>query len=144
MATRVSKKQLAESLADVPLFSRCTKRDLRIVARHVEVVTIQPDTAVVTQGDEGETFFLVLDGELTVTQDGAQTATLGPSDHFGELALLDPAPRSATVTTVGEAQLAVLSVRMFRVLLRDLPQISFGMLGSLASQLREARRSATP
>ncbi|MCP3988431.1 MAG: hypothetical protein GY724_05140, partial [Actinomycetia bacterium] len=48
-------------------------------------------------------------------------------------------PRSATVTTLAEAELAVLSVRMFRVLLRDMPQISAGMLGSLAAQLRTAR-----
>lgn len=136
-----SKKQVAESLAEVPLFSRCTKRDLRTIARHVEVVTVDPGTDVVTQGEEGETFFLVITGSLIVTQDGRQTAELGPNDHFGELALLDSAPRSATVSTVDEAELAVLSVRMFRVLLRDLPQISAGMLGSLAAQLRQARAS---
>lgn len=134
----VTKKQLAEALADVPLFSRCSKRDLRTVARHVEIVTVAADTAVVTQHEEGETFFLVLSGELLVTQDGKQRNRLGPNDHFGELALLDPAPRSATVTTVGEAELAALSVRMFRVLLKEMPQISAGLLGSLASQLREA------
>ncbi|MDH3681216.1 MAG: cyclic nucleotide-binding domain-containing protein [Acidimicrobiia bacterium] len=134
-----SKKQLAEGLAAVPLFERCTKRDLRTVARHAEVVTIPASTDVVTEGDDGETFFLVLAGELIVTQEGQQTAVLGPNDHFGELALLDPAPRSATVTARTDVELAVLSVRMFRVLLRDMPQISAGMLGSLAAQLREAR-----
>ena len=133
-----TKKQLAESLAEVPLFSRCSKRDLRTIARHVEVVTIAAGTDVVTQGEEGETFFLVMAGELAVSQDGNQSNTLGPNDHFGELALLDPAPRSATVTAVGEAELAVLSVRMFRVLLREMPRMSAGLLGSLASQLREA------
>ncbi|MCP4227465.1 MAG: cyclic nucleotide-binding domain-containing protein [Actinomycetia bacterium] len=135
----VTKKQLAESLAGVPLFSRCTKRDLRTIARRVEVATIEAGTDVVAQGEAGETFFLVLTGELEVVQDGEQTTVLGPNDHFGELALLDPAPRSATVTTLAEAELAVLSVRMFRVLLRDMPQISAGMLGSLAAQLRTAR-----
>ena len=135
----VTKKQLAENLGDVPLFTRCTKRDLRTIARHVEVVTIPSGTDVVTQGEGGETFFLVLDGELAVTQDGNQTTVLGPTRHFGELALLDPAPRSATVTATTDAELAVLSVRMFRVLLRDMPQIAAGLLGSLAAQLREAR-----
>lgn len=134
-----TKKQIAESLADVPLFHRCTKRDLRTIVRHVEVVDIVEGTDVVTQGDDGETFFLILDGEATVTQDGKQTAVLGPNAHFGELSLLDPAPRSATVTTASDCTLAVLSVRMFRVLLRDMPQISAGLLGSLASQLRDER-----
>jgi CRP/FNR family cyclic AMP-dependent transcriptional regulator len=133
-----TKKQLAESLAEVPLFSRCSKRDLRTIARHIEVVTIADGTDVVTQGEEGETFFLVMAGELSVSQDGNQSNTLGPNDHFGELALLDPAPRNATVTTIGDAELAVLSVRMFRVLLREMPRMSAGLLGSLAAQLREA------
>ena len=134
----MNKKELAEGLAAVPLFARCTKRELRTIARHVETMTLADGTEVVTEGDEGETFFFVLSGELVVEQDGKKTNTLGPNDHFGELALLDPAPRSATVTAKGEVELAALSVRMFRVLLRDMPQMSAGMLGSLASQLRDA------
>ena len=134
----MNKKELAEALAAVPLFARCTKRDLRTIARHIEIMTLADGTEVVTQGDAGETFFFVMSGELAVIQDGIQTTTLGPHDHFGELALLDPAPRSATVRAIGEVELAALSVRMFRVLLRDMPQISAGMLGSLASQLRDA------
>jgi len=132
----VTKKELAVNLADVPLFARCTKRDLRTIARHVEVVTIPAGTDVVTQGEPGETFFLVRSGHVDVLQDGELVNQLGPNDQFGELALLDPAPRSATVTTTTEAELAVLSVRMFRVLLRDMPQIAGSLLGSLAAQLR--------
>jgi CRP/FNR family cyclic AMP-dependent transcriptional regulator len=134
----MNKKELAEGLAAVPLFARCTKRDLRSIARHVETMTVADGTEVVSQGDDGETFFFVLSGELVVTHDGIETNTLGAYDHFGELALLDPAPRSATVVAQGEVKLAALSVRMFRVLLRDMPQMSAGMLGSLASQLRDA------
>ena len=131
----MNKKELAEGLAAVPLFARCTKRELRTIARHVETMTLADGTEVVS---EGETFFFVLSGELVVAQDGKQFTTLGLNDHFGELALLGPAPRSATVTAKGEVELAALSVRMFRVLLRDMPQMSAGMLGSLASQLRDA------
>ena len=134
----MNKKQLAEGLADVPLFARCTKRELRAIARHVETMALPDGTEVVTQGDAGETFFFVLSGELLVMQDGKQTNVLSAHDHFGELALLDPAPRSATVVAKGNVDLAALSVRMFRVLLRDMPQMSAGMLGSLASQLRDA------
>lgn len=130
-----TKSELATALARVPMFSRCSARDLRIVARHAEMVTVPAGAAVVTEGDEGDTFYLLLTGAAEV--DGT---TLGPGAHFGELSLLDPAPRSATVILTEDSVLAVLSVRMFRVLLRDLPQLSFGMLGSLAAQLREARR----
>ena len=136
----VTKKQLADSLATVHLFERCTKRDLRTIARHLEVVTVDAGTEICTEGEPGETFYLVLAGELTVTQTGRRTGTLGPDDHFGELALLDPAPRSATITAMTDAELAALSVRMFKVILRDMPQISSALLGSLAGQLRSARR----
>ncbi len=134
-------RERAELLADVPLFSRCTKRDLRIVARHLEVMTVPTGTEIVRQGDDGEAFYVLLDGELIVEQDGRRTATLTVGDAFGELALLDPAPRSATVTADGDAEVGALSVRMFRVVLRDLPQVAAGMLASLAGQLREERAS---
>ena len=130
-----TKSELAAALAHVPMFNRCSARDLRIVARHAEMVTVPAGTAVVTEGEEGDTFYLLLAGAAEV--DGT---TLRPGAHFGELSLLDPAPRSATVILTEDSVLAVLSLRMFRVLLRDLPQLSFGMLGSLAAQLREARR----
>jgi CRP/FNR family cyclic AMP-dependent transcriptional regulator len=134
-----TKKQIAESLTEVPLFSRCSKKDLRIIARHVEVVELAAEADVVTQGQDGETFFLILEGAARVVQDGEETAVLGPNDHFGELSLLDPAPRSATVTTTADSTMVVLSVRMFRVLLRDMPQISSGLLASPAAQLRGER-----
>lgn len=139
MTSRVTRKQMAERLGSVQVFERCTKRDLRILARHLEVATVPPGTELVTQGDQGETFYLVVAGDLVVHQDGRQTATLGPDDHFGELALLDPAPRSATVTAQTEVTVAALSLRMFKVVLRDLPQISGALLGSLAAQLRASR-----
>jgi hypothetical protein len=59
-----TKKQIAESLAGVPLFSRCSKKDLRIIARHAEVVELAADADVVTQGQDGESFFLILYGKV--------------------------------------------------------------------------------
>ena len=137
----VTKKRLAEGLETVHLFERCTKRDLRTIARHLEVVTVAAGTEICTQGNPAETFYLVISGELAVEQDGKPTATLGPGDHFGELALLDPGPRSATVTTLTAVEMGALSVRMFRVVLRDVPQISAALLASLAAQLRHARET---
>ncbi len=134
-----TKKEVAERLGGVPLFERCSKRDLRTVARHLETATVAAGQTVVTEGDHGETFFLLLGGKLSVTTNGQQTAILQPGQHFGELALLDPGPRSATVTTLEDCELGVLGIRMFRVLLRDMPQISAGLLASLASQLRDER-----
>jgi CRP-like cAMP-binding protein len=125
-------------LAAVPLFGRCEPRDLRIVARHAEVSTIEAGSPLVRQGDEGDALFVLLAGAARVERDGANVAQLGPGDYFGELALLDPAPRAATVTAVEDCEVAVLSVRMFRVLLRDVPQIAAELLAQLARRVRDA------
>jgi CRP-like cAMP-binding protein len=132
------RSEVVERLADVDLFLRCTKRDLRIVARHAERTTIPAGTVVVSQGDAGDAFFLLLSGQATVERDGVTVAELGPGDFFGELALLDPAPRAATVTVTVRSELAVLGARMFKVLLRELPAMSAGMLTSLAQRARQA------
>jgi len=135
----VGKKDLIQSLGEVPLFSRCTKRELATVARHVETVELDDGTEMITEGDPGDAFFLILDGKATVIQDGEQVADVGPGAWFGELALLDDRPRSATVVAQGPITVAVLGVRMFRTILREFPDISELLLAGLAGQLRDAR-----
>ncbi len=134
-----TKMQLTEALGAVPLFEQCTKRDRRAIARHLETLSVPAGTTLVFEGDPGETFYLILSGELLVEQGGRTTATLGPNDGFGELSLLDPAPRSATVTASTDAEVGALSMRLFLVLLRDMPHVSRALLASLARQLRLAR-----
>jgi CRP/FNR family transcriptional regulator len=131
-------------LAAVPLFGRCEPRDLRIVARHAEVSTIEAGSPLVRQGDEGDALFVLLAGSARVDRDGADVGLLGPGDYFGELALLDPAPRAATVTAVEGCEVAVLSVRMFRVLLREVPEIAAELLAQMARRVRDAGGDAPP
>ncbi len=138
MSTRTSKKEIAQRLESVPLFGRCTKGDLKIVARHVESIEVDSGRVLCRAGDEGDALFVILRGTAIVERDGLQVADLRPGDYFGELSLLDPGPRAATVTTTSDAELAMLGVRMFRVLLRDLPTISAKLLADLASRVRDA------
>ena len=138
MPKRTSNKEIAELLGSVPLFGRCTKGDLKIVARHVESIEVGSGRILCRAGDDGDALFVMLRGTATVERDGRQVAELHPGDYFGELSLLDPAPRAATVTTTSDAELAVLGVRMFRVLLRDVPTISAKLLADLASRVRDA------
>jgi CRP-like cAMP-binding protein len=134
-----SRKQIAAALGEAPLFSRCTKRALGTIARHAEVASFEPGTELVTQGGPGDAFFVVLDGACEVERDGAVSDTLGPGDFFGELALVDPAPRSATVRTTAPTAVAVLGARMFRTLVREYPDMAEGLLKGMAGQLRAAR-----
>jgi len=135
MASRAS---VADRLAKIPLFARCSAKDLRTIARHVEVHTFVPGTNVVCAGERGDAFHVVLSGEATVHRNGRVARRLGPGDHFGELALLDPAPRAATVRATTALEVGTIGHRTFATLLRDLPAVSGGLLASLAAQLREA------
>ncbi len=133
-----SKKEIVERLAQVGLFSRCTKSDLKIVARHVESMNVESGRTIVRAGDKGDALFVVLRGAAQVERDGQIVAELTDGDYFGELALLDPGPRAATVTATADCDLAVLGVRMFQVLLRELPPLGAKLLGDLASRVRDA------
>ena len=127
-----SRKTLAEQLAQVALFERCTNRDLRIIARHAERSPVNEGAVIVRQGAAGDAFFLLLSGSARVVKDGVVVAQLGPGDSFGELALLDPAPRAATVVAGPGTEVAVLGARMFKVLLRELPAMNTALLAVLA------------
>lgn len=133
------RKQLTEALADVGLFERCTKRELGTIARHLETVDLADGTEMITQGGPGDALFVILEGEVVVERDGDGVSTAGPGDHFGELALLDGQPRSATVRATGPVTVGVLGVRMFRTLLREFPDIAEQLLAGIAGELREAR-----
>ncbi|HVF32869.1 MAG TPA: cyclic nucleotide-binding domain-containing protein [Acidimicrobiales bacterium] len=139
--------ELVDVLADVPLFSACTKSDLRIIARHATEVQAPVDTILVQEGEPADTFFVLLNGEASVRRKGGakrsrRVATLGAGSYFGELALLDPAPRNATVAATTPVTLAAISARVFRTLLRDVPAMNEKLLTSMARRLRETDGAA--
>jgi CRP-like cAMP-binding protein len=136
------RQEIIDHLKNVPLFSRCSGRELRIVARHAEPVRLPAGSVLFKEGDEGDAFFVVLEGTAEVRKGASsrKVNTLDAGAWFGELALLDAAPRSASVVAATELELAVLGARIFRTLLRELPTISERLLAALAGELREARR----
>ena len=78
---------------------------------------------------------------MSVSAEGREVAVLGPGDFFGELALLDPAPRDATVTAVEPCELLVIDGRRFAPLLEDVPLLARKVTAGLAHRLREADRA---
>ena len=135
------RQELIDHLRNVPLFSRCTGRELRIVARHAEAVRLPAGSELFREGEDGDAFFVVLDGTAEVRKGASnrKVNSLSEGAWFGELALLDAAPRSASVVAATDLELAVLGARIFRTLLRELPTISERLLAALAGELREAR-----
>src|SRR6185503_20589325 len=85
-------------LKDIPLFSPLSKRHVRRIANLARPQRFSESSTIVRKGQRGETFFVILDGEATVSVPKGKTSVLRAGDWFGELALLDGGPRSATVT----------------------------------------------
>jgi CRP-like cAMP-binding protein len=137
------RRELRDGLGSVALFSACSKRDLQIIARHTEVVELPEDTTVVEEGAPGDAFYYILAGEAVVRRRGRKVATLGAGDHFGELALLDPAPRNATVQAATALTVGVMGERIFRAILRDVPAFNEKLLRGLARRLRQLDVGAT-
>jgi CRP-like cAMP-binding protein len=134
----VKRSKVQDHLANVPLFATCSKRDRGIIARHAEEVTLREGAVLIEEGDPGDAFYVVMDGEAAVQRNGRRVNTLRPGDYFGELALLDSAPRNATVVADGPVTVAVLGARVFSVLLKELPNMSDKLLRGMARRLREA------
>jgi len=134
-----TRHELADLLGDVGLFSRCSRRERATVARHMETTTLAAGTPMVEEGEAGDALFVILEGAGSVRRNGVEVAAVGPGTWFGELALLDGAPRSATVVATDHTTVAVLGVRLFRTLLREFPEMTSAVLAGLASDLRRAR-----
>jgi CRP-like cAMP-binding protein len=126
-----------EELARVPLFSACAKKELQLIARRAEHVDVPAGKVLVREGAAGAEFFVILDGTAEVSRHGRRVATLDPGAFFGDLALLDRAPRNATVTAKTPMQLMVLGQREFATMIDDVPEFAHKLLTGLAHRLRE-------
>ena len=134
---------LRDALAGVSLFSSCSKRDLQIIARHMQVIAVPEGTVLMKVGEEGDAFYIALEGNATVERGGRIVAGVWQGGYVGELSLIDPAPRSATVVARTPMVLGVLDRRAFLAILRDVPAMSGKLLRGLARRLRERDMRAT-
>jgi CRP/FNR family cyclic AMP-dependent transcriptional regulator len=126
----------ADVLEDVPLFAGLSKRHLRKVAGLGYERRVPAHTAVVRAGGRGDAFFVILDGSASVRRPGKRTVVLRPGDFFGELALLDGSPRTATVEADTDMLLMWIARSEFGKLLKSEPLVAVQMLQTLAQRLR--------
>jgi CRP/FNR family cyclic AMP-dependent transcriptional regulator len=127
----------AEQLGRVKMFSSLNKKELGLVARASDVVNVAAGRDIVKQGEIGHEFFLIASGSATVKRNGRKVATLGTGDYFGEMALLDRGPRSATVTAAEDCELVVLGQREFTAILDQVPVVAHKLLVAMARRLRD-------
>ncbi len=135
-----TKKAQLEHLANVALFSGCTKKELERVAKAGDEIVMTAGTVIVDQGQTGREAFVVLEGTVTVKRGGRKIGSLGPGDVVGELSLLDHGPRTATAICETDCELLVIDQRHFRSVLEDVPSMSIKLLSALAGRIRELDR----
>ena len=133
------RRDLVELLSAVPIFQRCSRRELKAVARHAETVELDAGEQLMAEGAPGDALFVLVEGRADVVRGGETVGTIEPGGYVGELALLDGEPRSASVVAASPVVAAVLGTRMFRTLVREFPELADQLLAGLAAQLREAR-----
>lgn len=131
-----------DELARVPLFARLTKRGLQRIGAACRQQLYPPAAPLVWQGTTGAAFFIITNGKVRVVQqqqdgDIRELSVLGPGDTLGEMALLDDLPRSATALALEPTSALVLPVWDFRAILREDPEIMYGLLAVLSQRLRQ-------
>ena len=132
---------MAFELGQVPLFSGLSQRQLKRLAKLFKEREFRPGKPVVKQGDmSGVRFFVIVDGEATVSVDGTEVARLGPGDYFGELALISEQVRAATVTPDGPLTCKVIDFWDFRSFAKDNPEVGWKLLQHVVQLLLDERQ----
>jgi CRP-like cAMP-binding protein len=144
MKGKSDSKRARDSLAQVPLFAGLPPRHLKRIGDLTEEVRFMEGATVVRQGDAGDSFFVILEGEAKVAgPSGRVVNRLRPGEYFGEISLLDGGPRTASV--VAETPLTMLALSrsaLLRVVQRE-PAVGVRLLGHVAMMLRRLERSAS-
>jgi CRP/FNR family transcriptional regulator, cyclic AMP receptor protein len=132
----------ADALARCPFFAGLSRRDLLELAKVTEDMEVEEGKVLTREGQSGSEFFVIVDGEVSVTKNGREIRTLGPGDFFGEIALLEDTPRTATVVAKTPLRFFVLTRRSFRSLLAHQPELEQKVLAALEERVRVTSESS--
>jgi CRP-like cAMP-binding protein len=127
-----------ELLRKVPLFSALEDRDLENLAEEFNERHFPAGHSVAEEGEGGLVFFVVDSGQASVEVHGEEVGTLGPGDSFGEIALIDRRPRTATVTATTDLLCFTLPVFVFRPFVESRPEVAWKLLEDMADRLQAA------
>ncbi len=130
-------------LAEVPIFSGLTKKELTAIANATKEVDHRQGATLAREGDTGVGFFLILDGVAEVKVGGHHVRDMSRGDFFGEISLLEGGPRTATVIAATEMRLLALTQWVFKRLVEQNPNIASKMLKIMAQRLRTSARHLT-
>ena len=131
-----------EHLSRVSLFGDCTDEELRRVAEISRIVETPAGTVLTKVGASGDSFFLIIDGRVTVETPVGLGEPLQAGDFFGEMSLIDGEPRSATITTLTDVRLLVVDRAHFWRLLDEAPDLLRRILVVLSRRVRRLEQAA--
>jgi len=135
--------EIVEHLARVPIFSGCSKKELQTIAKQVREIEHEAGHVIASEGEPGAGLFVIDEGEADVTIGGRKVNHMKAGDFFGEMALLDGGPRTATVTATTDIKLYALTEWVFRGLIAEHPGIAMQTLETMAGRLRSATKAAS-
>jgi CRP/FNR family transcriptional regulator, cyclic AMP receptor protein len=128
-----------DALRRVPLFQGLSDDDLELLGRQMKERRFSEGSAVTTEGAGAAGFFVIAEGNATVSVSGEVRAQLGQGDYFGEIALIDEGTRSATITAATDILCYGLTAWEFRPFVEEHPQVAWSMLQTLARRLRDSQ-----
>lgn len=126
-----------DRLAELTPFRSCTKREIGMIASLATQIDVPSGRVLTEAGQTGNEFAFIVSGTATVTHAGTEVAVLSAGDHYGEMALLDDGPRTATITATTPMTLAVVGRRDFDELVERVPAVARSIMVGLAKRVRE-------
>jgi CRP-like cAMP-binding protein len=142
--SRESARAWADVLAEVPLFAHIAKRQIRKIAAKGMIVRFDAGSTIVGKQQAGDAFYVVLDGKGSVVRGrNRPPARIGIGGYFGEMALLDGSPRSATVIAETDVACLRLGRDAFLDVVRREPSVALAVLQALAERIRGLEKERT-
>jgi CRP-like cAMP-binding protein len=130
------RNEKVELIKRAPLFADCSRSELEEIAQLADEIDLPEGKELTRLGQTGREFFVLLEGEADVTQNGQSINTLRAGDFFGEIALVEDTPRTATVTATTPVRALVITDRAFKRLLDEQPEIQRKVLVALAERVK--------
>ncbi len=132
-----------ELLGDIPIFADLSKKERKKISSLMTLIEVPSGRAIITQGEVGREFMIIVEGQADVRRDGESIATLGPGDFLGELAVLSGAPRTADVVATSDMVLETLNRREFMSLLDESASIAKKILIGAVRRLHDLETDAS-